>query len=174
MGSGQVTCRREGSTHDVRPNPRTCPARTGSGVDDAAYMPDRLVDRFTSAAPDRRDWRRRRKTGRFPRRLPPAQEMPTLAAEEAEDRAVQQQRDHLTNADELYVSERDRARRWSEFENHLRRNRVDVTSSCRSCGTARDRVLRSSTCSPNIAKTRMPTGFSVFAFFLPDFSTLPK
>ena len=68
------------------------------------------------------------------------QEIPTLAEEEADDRAVQRQRDHLTNANEVYVSERDRARRWSDFENHLRRNRVDITASCRSCGTARDRV----------------------------------
>lgn len=144
-GSGPVM-HREGSTHNITPDPQDMPAGTGSGVDDAAYMPDRLVDRFTSAAPDPSKIRMRpsglaakAEDGRFPG-ASTGQEMPTLAAEEAEDRAVQQQRDHLTNADELYVSERDRARRWSEFENHLRRNRVDVTSSCRSCGTARDRV----------------------------------
>jgi hypothetical protein len=72
------------------------------------------------------------------------QEIPTLAEEEAEDRAVndpvEAQRDHLTNPNDVYVSERDRARRWSAFEDHLRKNRVDITSSCHSCGTARDRV----------------------------------
>jgi hypothetical protein len=81
--------------------------------------------------------------GRFPG-AHESQEIPTLAAEEAEARVarnpVQAQRDHLTNPDDVYVSERDRSQRWSAFEDHLRKNRVDITANCRSCGTARDRV----------------------------------
>ena len=53
---------------------------------------------------------------------------------------VEAQRDHLTNPNDLYVSQSARARRWSAFEEHLRQNRVDITSSWHSCGTARDRV----------------------------------
>ena len=72
------------------------------------------------------------------------QEKPTLAAEENADRAtgnpVQAQRDHLTDPDEVYVSERERHARWTAFEDHLRRNRVDITGSCRSCGTVKDKV----------------------------------
>ena len=70
-------------------------------------------------------------------------EKPTLAAEEAENRAndpLQAQRDHLTDPEQTYVSERARHGRFSAFEEHLRRNRVDVTASCRSCGTERDKV----------------------------------
>jgi hypothetical protein len=71
------------------------------------------------------------------------EDKPTIAEEEREDRtvnAVQAQRDHLTNPDEVYVSEGRRHARWAAFEDRLRRNRVDITASCRSCGTARDRV----------------------------------
>ena len=71
-------------------------------------------------------------------------EKPTLAAEEAEQRAMgdplQAQRDHLTNSEDVYVSERERHARWAAFEDELRRNRVDITASCRSCGAARERV----------------------------------
>lgn len=148
-GSGPVM-HKEGSTHSITPEASEMPAGRGSGVDDQAYMPDRLVDQFTSAAPDPSKIRMRpsglaakaedsRLPGDFQR-----QEIPTLAAEEAEDRAingpVEAQRDRRTNPNEAYLSDRDRARRWAAFEDRLRKNRVDVTSSCRSCGTARDRV----------------------------------
>jgi len=139
---------KEGSTHSITPEASEMPAGQGSGVDDAAYMPDRLAGKFTDASTDPSKIRMRpsglaakAEDGRFPG-AHENQEIPTLAAEEAEDRAaanpVQAQRDHLTNPDDVYESER--AKRWSAFEEHLRRNRVDVTSSCRSCGTARDRV----------------------------------
>ncbi len=144
-GSGPVM-HKEGSTHSITPDPEDLPAGTGSGVDDQAYMPDRLVNKFTDATPDPSKIRMR-PSGLAAKaedsRLPGAfegQEIPTLAAEEAEDNAVQEQRDHLTNPNDVYVSERDRARRWSAFEDHLRRNRVDITASCHSCGTARERV----------------------------------
>ena len=144
-GSGPVM-HKEGSTHSITPDPQDMPAGTGSGVDDAAYMPDRLVNKFTDATPDPSKIRMRpsglaakAEDGRFPGSSQ-SPEIPTLAAEEAEDRAVEEQRDHLTNPRDVYVSEGERARRWSAFEDHLRRNRVDVTSACRSCGTARDRV----------------------------------
>lgn len=148
-GSGPVM-HKEGSTHSITPEASEMPAGQGSGVDDQAYVPDRLVDKFTSAAPDPSKIRMRpsglaakAEDGRFPG-ASTGQDIPTLAAEEAEDRAVdnpvEAQRDHLTAPNDLYVSEGERARRWAAFEDHLRKNRVDVTSSCHSCGTARDRV----------------------------------
>ncbi len=148
-GSGPVM-HKEGSTHSITPEASEMPAGEGSSVDDQAYMPDRLVNKFTDATPDPGRIRMRpsglaakAEDGRFPG-MSESQEIPTLAAEEAEDRAandpVEAQRDHLTNPGNLYVAERDRARRWSAFEEHLRKNRVDVTASCRSCDTARNRV----------------------------------
>jgi hypothetical protein len=49
-------------------------------------------------------------------------------------------RDHLTDPDHVYNSEDARHRRLSAFENHLRSNRVDITASCRSCGTKEEKV----------------------------------
>ena len=144
-GSGPVM-HKEGSTHSITPDPTELPAGTGSGVDDQAYTPDRLAGKFPAAAADPSKIRMRpgglaarAEDSRFPGTFQ-GQEIPTLAEEEAEDRAVQEQRDHLTEPGDVYVSEKDRARRWSAFENNLRRNRVDITASCHSCGTARDRV----------------------------------
>lgn len=144
-GSGPVL-HKEGSTHSITPEAAEMPAAEGSGVDDQVYTPDRITGVFTEAAPDASKIRMRpgglaakAEDTRLPGAFQP-QEKPTLAEEEAEDKAVREQRDHLTNPNDVYVSERDRARRWSAFEDHLRRNRVDITASCRSCGTARDRV----------------------------------
>src|ERR1700722_1901406 len=57
-----------------------------------------------------------------------------------EVKPIEEQRDHLTNPDDLYVAERVRHALWSAFEDHLRRNRVDITASCGSCGESRDKV----------------------------------
>ena len=54
--------------------------------------------------------------------------------------AVEAQRDHLTNPDDIYVSEQTRHARWSSFEDHVRRNRADITSGCGSCGNERKKV----------------------------------
>jgi sporulation protein YlmC with PRC-barrel domain len=53
---------------------------------------------------------------------------------------VQAQRDHLTDPEQVYNSEEERHRRLAAFENHLRRNRVDITATCRSCGTKEEKV----------------------------------
>jgi PRC-barrel domain len=139
-----------GSTHTITPEPSELPAGSGTGVDDQAYMPDRLAGKFPDVSPDSSKLRMR-PSGVAAKaedsRLPGAfvgQEIPTLAAEEAADRdarnPVDAQRDHLTDPGDVYVSERERHARWSAFEDHLRRNRVDITSTCRSCGTAKDKV----------------------------------
>ena len=134
------------STHTITPEPSELPAGTGSGVDDQAYMPDRLAGKFPAPSEDSSKLRMRpagvaakAEDSRLPGNFV-GEEKPTLAAEEAEDRAVEAQRDHLTDPEDVYVSERERHARWSAFENHLRRNRVDITAACRSCGTANDKV----------------------------------
>jgi hypothetical protein len=137
---------KEGSTHSITPEATELPAGTGSGVDDQAYVPERIAGVFTETGPNPSKIRMRpsglaakAEDSRLPGTFQPM-DKPTLAEEEAEDKTVQAQRDHLTNPNDVYVSESDRARRWSAFEDHLRRNRVDITASCHSCGTARDRV----------------------------------
>jgi sporulation protein YlmC with PRC-barrel domain len=54
---------------------------------------------------------------------------------------VVSERDPEATAD---LSERypvqDRGRRWRAFEDNLRRNRVDITASCRSCAPAKDKA----------------------------------
>ena len=137
---------KEGSTHILTPEPDELPAGRGSGAGDAAFSPDRIAGKFPPASQDPNKLRMRpsglaakAEDSRLPGAFTPG-ERPKLAGEEAEDRAIPDQRDHLTDADQVYVSERQRHARWSEFENHLRRNRVDITASCRSCGTAKDRV----------------------------------
>lgn len=141
---------KEGSTHAITPEASELPAGRGSGVDDQAYMPTRIAGKFPDAAPDPSKLRMRpagtaakAEDSRLPGAFEPM-EKPTRAAEEAEERAsanpVQAQRDHLTNRDDEYVSERERHARWAAFEDRLRRNRVDITASCRSCGTAREKV----------------------------------
>lgn len=141
---------KEGSTHMISPEPNEMPAGSGSGVDDQAYMPDRLVGKFPQADADPSKLRMRpagiaarAEDGRFPGAFEPT-DKPTLAAEEAENRAatnpIEAQRDHLTDPDEVYVSELERHGRWSAFEDHLRKNRVDITARCGSCGTEREKV----------------------------------
>jgi len=141
---------KELSTHTITPEPSDMPAGTGSGVDDQAYMPDRMAGIFTSTDPDASKLRMRpsglaarAEDSRLPGEFAP-EEKPTLAEEDAEDRAarnpVEAQRDHRTDPNAVYVSERQRNARWAAFEEHLRRNRVDITASCRSCGTVKDRV----------------------------------
>jgi sporulation protein YlmC with PRC-barrel domain len=147
-GGGPVL-HKEGSTHTISPEASELSAGAGSGEDDAAYTPDRLMGKFPQASADPGKIRMRPSVAakaedeRLPGEFVPA-EIPTRASEEAIDRdnlnPVQAQRDHLTNPDEIYVSEQARQERWSAFENQVRRNRLDITASCRSCETTRDKV----------------------------------
>ncbi len=141
---------KEGSTHAITPEASEMPAGIGSGVGDPAFIPERLAGKFPEASQDPSKLRMRpsgitakAEDSRLPGTFEPM-EKPTLAAEEAEERAmrdpVEAQRDHLTSPDAVYVSEGERHARWAAFEDRLRRNRVDITASCRSCGTARERV----------------------------------
>ena len=141
-GSGPVL-HREGSIHSITPEASQMPAADGSGLGDEALTPTRIAGKFPETANDANKLRMRpasavrSEDSRLPGAFVP-QEKPTLASEEAEERAAQ--RDHLIDPDQVYRSEQQRNPRWTAFEDLLRRNRVDVTATCRSCGTARDRV----------------------------------
>ena len=139
---------KENSTHAITPEASELPAGSGSGADDQAYTPSRLAGKFPDAGPDPSKLRMRpsgpaakAEDSRLPGTFAPM-EKPTRVAEmeAAREAAVTAQRDHLTNPDEVYVSESERHARWAAFEDRLRRNRVDITASCRSCGTAREKV----------------------------------
>ncbi len=146
-GSGPVL-HKEGSTHTITPEASQMPAAIGSGANDAAYTPDRLAGKFPQASADPSKIRMRptsaakAEDSRLPGEFEPG-EIPTRMSEEAErpdSTPMQAQRDHLTDPDEIYVSEQARAARLSAFEDHLRRNRADIIASCVTCGTARDKV----------------------------------
>lgn len=55
------------------------------------------------------------------------------------DESLEGQRDRLTNPDDVYTPASERNRRFAAFEEHLRRNRVDITARCASCGVAADK-----------------------------------
>ena len=116
--SGGPVMHRKGSTHTITPEPSQVPAGSGSGVDDQAYVPERLAGRFPEAEADPSKLRMRpsgvaarAEDARFPGAFEPM-DKPTLAAEEAEDRAaanpMEAQRYCLTDPEEVYVSERTR------------------------------------------------------------------
>ena len=137
---------KEDSTHTITPEASELPAGSGPGIEDATYTPERLAGKFPEASPDPNKLRMRpsglaakAEDSRLPGNFEPM-EKPTRAAERAEENAVEAQRDHLTNPDDVYHSESERNARLAEFEDRLRRNRVDITASCRSCGPAREKV----------------------------------
>jgi sporulation protein YlmC with PRC-barrel domain len=124
---------KEGSTHILTPEPEDLPAGTGSGVDDRGYGPKRIADVFPEAAanPGKTRLRPSGIAARAEDSAAPGahvrQEIPT--AREDESLGRRQPRPAVTIPD-----------RWNTFEDHLRRNRVDITANCGSCATAKDRV----------------------------------
>lgn len=155
---------REASTHTITPEPSEMPAAGEALPDEEAYQPDRVAGVFTDTAPNPNKTRLR--PGGIAARAEDsaapgafvATDKPTGLEEDALDRSarrpvgtagstdpltsntVRSQRDHLTDPEQVYNSEDMRHRRLAAFENHLRRNRVDITSSCRSCDTKEDKV----------------------------------
>jgi hypothetical protein len=138
---------KEGSTHTITPEASELPAGSGSGFGDRAYEPERIAGVFTDTSPGPSKLRMRpsgtaarAEDSRLPGTFTP-EEKPTRAAEERSMRnAVDAQRDQLTDPNQVYVAEGQRHARWASFEDHLRRHRVDITSACRSCGTAEEKV----------------------------------
>lgn len=127
---------REGSTHTITPDPSQMPA-TGSALpNESSLEPERVAGIFNDPTPNS-NRTRMRPSGIAARAEDSAlvgqsvrEEMPTTEEEEALDR-----RPVTGSMGQTYDA--DRNRRLSAFENHLRRNRVDITSTCRSCEVKR-------------------------------------
>jgi hypothetical protein len=131
---------REGSTHAITPDPSEMPATGEALPNEGSLEPDRLASVFTDTTPNSSK-NRMRPSGIAARAEDSAlvgqsvhEEMPTRLEEEALDRKSPSG----TVREQSYDA--DRHRRLSAFEDHLRRNRVDITSSCRSCDVKKDRV----------------------------------
>jgi len=153
---------REMSTHTITPDADQMPASGEPLRNEGSLQPERLASVFTDTAPNASETRMRpsgiaarAEDSAVAGQSVPA-EMPTRLEDEALDREASRgagrvppsssyntaqrsdlQRSDLTT-DQNYAPASHR--RLSAFENHLRRNRVDITSSCRSCEVKKDRV----------------------------------
>lgn len=123
---------REGSTHTITPDPSQLPATGNALPNEDRLEPERVAGIFNDPTPNSSKTRLR-PSGIAARAEDEAvvgqtvpEEMPTAEEEAALDR-----RPATGTSGQTYNA--DRARRFSAFENHLRRNRVDITSTCRSC-----------------------------------------
>lgn len=142
---------REMSPNTITPDPDEMPAVPSDVSGD--FTPERLSSTFTDPAPQASKLRMR-PSGTAARAEDSRKPGDPLTAERAkweEDRALERERNQeLGNAPtaEYDTSEIERVRaeqvgrtgRWHAFEGNLRRNRVDITASCRSCGPAKDRA----------------------------------
>jgi sporulation protein YlmC with PRC-barrel domain len=151
---------RESSTHMITPDPSALPARGDALPNEGSLQPERLEKVFTSTAPNSSEGRLR-PAGIAARAEDSAvvgqsvpQEIPTVLEDEALDREASTRAGRVppsssynaTTGQDAGVIAGDqtwdakRHRRLSAFENHLQRNRVDITSSCRSCDVKKDKV----------------------------------
>lgn len=130
---------REGSTHAITPDPSELPATGDALLNEDSLAPERMAAIFNDPTPNP-NRTRMRPSGIAARAEDSAvvgqsvpEEMPTRLEEQALDR-----RPATGTTGQSYDA--DRHRRLSAFEDHLRRNRVDITSSCGSCDVKKDRV----------------------------------
>ena len=131
---------REGSTHIITPEPSEMPATGEALPNESSLEPDRVAAIFNDPTPNS-NRARMRPSGIAARAEDSAlagqsvpEGMETRLEEEVLDRK------YPTGAGRSQSYDADRARRLSAFEEHLRRNRVDIVSSCRSCDVKSDKV----------------------------------
>ena len=147
---------REGSTHIITPEPSELPATGEPLAQEGSLEPERMAGIFTDPAPGSSKTRMR-PSGIAARAEDSAvvgqsfpEEVPTRLEEEALDRdaaprAARVPPSSASRADRPLggtgqTYDDARHRRLAAFEDHLRRNRVDITSSCGSCDVKKDRV----------------------------------
>ncbi len=151
---------REDSTHAITPDPSELPATGEALPNEESLQPERVAGVFTDTAPNSNKTRMR-PAGLAARAEDSAiagesvrEEIPTRLEEEALDRRASReggrapasatysgttrQSGSVAGGDQTYSTETHR--RLAAFENHLRRNRVDITSTCRSCDVKEDKV----------------------------------
>src|SRR5512146_1501913 len=123
---------REMGPNTITPNPDELPPVRGDVTGD--FTPERLSTTFTDTAPGANKLRMR-PAGTAARaedtRIPGTAQGTERAGWE-QDRAAERE------ADREFAAES--SGRWRAFEDTLRRNRVDITASCRSCAPAKDRA----------------------------------
>ncbi len=146
---------REMSAHMITPDPSELPA-TGEPLPDEDYLqPQRLESIFTDTSPNSSK-NRLRPSGLATRAEDSAvagesvpEEIPTRLEEEELNREAaarnqraassERERDRTTGAKSASQADESGHPRLAAFEDHLRRNRVDITASCRSCGVREDK-----------------------------------
>lgn len=142
---------REGSPNTITPDPDEMPPASGDVEGD--FTPARLSSTFTDTAPEPSKLRMR-PSGTAARaedtRIPGTAQNTERAGWE-DDRSAKRELNRELGADDTAELDIDaiararaendaRAKRWCAFEENLRRNRVDITASCHSCGPAKDRA----------------------------------
>ncbi len=144
---------REMSPNTITPDPDELPGVSGDVTGD--FTPERLSPPFTDTAPEASKLRMR-PAGTAARaedtRIPGTAQDTKLAGWEQDKAAARESdrefagetsRTRLNAGDDLsrpYPTQEGASERWCAFEENLRRNRVDITASCRACGPAKDRA----------------------------------
>jgi hypothetical protein len=128
---------REVGPNTITPNPDELPPVRGDVTGD--FTPERLSTTFTDTAPDANKIRMRPAgtAARAEDTRIPGNAQETHRAGWEQDKAAERE------ANREFAGEGTRQvenRRWRDFEDNLRRNRIDITASCRSCGPAKDRA----------------------------------
>lgn len=128
---------RETGPNTITPNPDELPPVRGDVTGD--FTPDRLSSTFTDTAPEASKIRMRpaRTAARAEDARIPGTAQDAVRAGWEQDKAAEREESREVAGE---GTRRVTNRRWQDFEDNLRRNRVDITASCRSCGPAKDRA----------------------------------
>ncbi len=128
---------REIGPNTITPNPGELPPVRGDVTGD--FTPERLSPTFTDPAPEASKLRMRPAgtAARAEDTRIPGTAQDTERAGWEQDKAAEREENREFAGE---GTRRGENRRWRDFEDNLRRNRVDITASCRSCGPAKDRA----------------------------------
>ena len=126
---------REVGPNTITPNPDELPPVRGDVKGD--FTPQRLSGTFTDTAPEAGKLRMRPAgtAARAEDTRRPGTAQGTDRAGWERDKAAEREANR-----EFAEQGRVENKRWQDFEENLRRNRVDITASCHSCGPAKDRA----------------------------------
>jgi sporulation protein YlmC with PRC-barrel domain len=132
---------REIGPNTITPNPDELPPVRGDISGN--FTPERLVATFSDPAPQASKLRMRPSgiAARAEDTRKPGTAQETERAGWEEDKAMEREVNQElkeSSRDSRSETESGRSQRWRAFEDNLRRNRVDITASCHSCGPAKD------------------------------------
>ena len=123
---------REIGPNTITPNPDELPPVSGDVKGD--FTPERMSPTFTDTAPEASKLRMRPAgtAARAEDTRKPGTSQNTERARWEQDKSAERE------ANREFAGES--PQRWRDFEDNLRRNRVDITASCHACGPAKDRA----------------------------------